>query len=221
MDEFHDPKSKSNSAGAAQDPDSITRHHPPATSPFRHVPIRVVVFSAILLPVVLMPYLLTVRRTLMLRRKVDELHKTTHALRQELDTALAKLSARKTEAQYMKATLTNVVMDTDAVQHRVADLVAENNASRRDFDMLVGESQHSRAQRAALKALGSSLADVAAFMHEMELQIGIQPLSTDAQRRVDRLRIAALRLQNLGTPRQPTSDAAGVEHPGATPADNT
>ena len=55
----------------------------------------------------------------------------------------------------------------------------------------------------ALRALGTSLADIAAFMHEMELQMGIEPLSRDAQRRVDRLRISALRLQNLPVTQQP------------------
>ena len=63
--------------------------------------------------------------------------------------------------------------------------------------------KYRRTQTAALRALGPSLADIAAFMHEMELRMGIEPLSRDAQRRVDRLRISALRLQNLPVTQQP------------------
>jgi len=179
------------------------------TSQFRHVPIRVAVFSAVLLPLVLAPYLFTRRRTLILKRRVNELHHANHALRLEIDAAIAKLSAVKAEAQDIKAALHSAMVNADALRHQMAGLKAGNEASRKDLDRLLTESLHSRAQTAALRALGSSLADVAAFMHEMELQMGIEPLSRDAQRRVDRLRIAALRLQNLTGPQQPATSHDG------------
>jgi len=197
--------------------ESGSRLNDSETNQFRHVPIRVAVFSAVLLPLVLAPYLFTRGRTLILKRRVDELHHTKHALRLEIDAAIAKLSAVKAEAQGIRATLHSVMVDADAARHQMAGLKAGSEASRRDLDRLLTESLHSRAQTAALRALGSSLADVAAFMHEMELQMGIEPLSRDAQRRVDRLRIAALRLQNLTGPQQPATSHDG-NSPGTKPA---
>ncbi|KAK2466475.1 hypothetical protein APHAL10511_002117 [Amanita phalloides] len=164
---------------------------------FRHAPIRVAIFSAVLLPMVLVPYLLTVRRTRTLTYRINELQSTTRALQRELDGANLKLSARKVQREGIEATLRDVVQGTNAIKHQLAGLAAENGTSRRNLDKLLAEAQHSRTQTAALRALGSSLADIAAFMHETELQMGIQPLNKDAQRRVDRLRITALRLQNL------------------------
>ncbi|KAF8639644.1 hypothetical protein AX17_000909 [Amanita inopinata Kibby_2008] len=166
-------------------------------SHFRHAPIRLALFTAVLLPVVLVPYLLTRRRTLALRQRVDELQSTTKALQHELDAALVKLSARKQEHQRMRALLDDVVENSDHVQHQVEGLAAESTVARQDLHRLLADAQPIRAQTAALRALGTSLADIAAFMHEIELEMGIQSLSRDSQRRVDRLRILALRLENL------------------------
>ncbi|KAF8631193.1 hypothetical protein AX15_002525 [Amanita polypyramis BW_CC] len=189
-------------------------------SRYRHAPLRVAIFSAVLLPVVLVPYLLTVRRTRMLRHRIDEVQNATYALRRELDTALAKLAAGKAENQGIKTTLHDVIGDTGVIKHRLEGVVAENGASRKDLDKLLAEAQHSRAQTAALRALGSSLADIAAFMHETELQMGLQPLDRSAQRRVDRLRIAALRLQNLSISQQAgASQGEEASSSSAKPAD--
>ena len=113
-------------------------------SDYRHAPVRVAIFSAVLLPMVLVPYLLTMRRTRMLRRRVDELQNAAHALSRELDTVLAKLSVREAENRGIKDALHAVTRDRDVIRHRMARLAAENGASRTDVDKLLAEAQHSR-----------------------------------------------------------------------------
>lgn len=63
----------------------------------------------------------------------------------------------------------------------------------------IGTIYFGRAQAVTLRALGTSLADVAAFMHEVELEIGMLSQGTD-RRGVDRLRLLAFRM--AGFPRQ-------------------
>lgn len=53
-----------------------------------------------------------------------------------------------------------------------------------------------RTQAATLRALGTSIADVAAFIHQVELEMGLQSHGKD-QHGVERMRLLALRMQNL------------------------
>jgi hypothetical protein len=50
--------------------------------------------------------------------------------------------------------------------------------------------------RLPMHALGSSLADVAAFMQEVEIDFGMNPTSGEDRRGIDRLRVLARQLQN-------------------------
>lgn len=50
--------------------------------------------------------------------------------------------------------------------------------------------------RLPMHALGSSLADIAAFMQEVEIDFGMNPTSGEDRRGIDRLRILARQLQN-------------------------
>lgn len=111
---------------------------------YRQIPVRVAMFSAILLPMVIVPFLLTKRRTRILRYRIDELQNTTRTLQRELSAAQATLSARKAESRGIEATLRNVVREMDALKHRVTELTAEDGAGRRDLDRLLAEAQHSR-----------------------------------------------------------------------------
>ena len=47
-----------------------------------------------------------------------------------------------------------------------------------------------------MHALGSSLADIAAFMQEVEIDFGMSPTSGEDRRGIDRLRVLARQLQN-------------------------
>ena len=111
---------------------------------YRQVPLRVAVFSAILLPMVIVPYLLTKRRTRILRHRIDELQNTTRTLQRELSAAQATLLARKAESRGIEATLRSVVRETDALKHRVTGLTAEDGARQEDLDRLLGEVQYWR-----------------------------------------------------------------------------
>jgi len=54
-----------------------------------------------------------------------------------------------------------------------------------------------RTQAATLRALGMSLADVAAFMQEVELDFGMKTANIADRRGIERLRLLALRMQSL------------------------
>lgn len=111
---------------------------------YRHFPIRVATFSAVLLPMILLPYLLISRRTRILRQRIDELQGTTRALQRELNAAQVKLLARQEESQNLQTALWRVVRKTDAMKQRVTELTAENVAGRNCLDHLLAEAEHSR-----------------------------------------------------------------------------
>jgi hypothetical protein len=111
---------------------------------YRRFPIRVATFSAVLLPMVLLPYLLITRRTSMLRQRIDELQSTTRTLQRELNAAQVKLLARQEEGQNLQATLRSVVRKTDATKQRITELTAENVTGRNDLNHLLAEAEHSR-----------------------------------------------------------------------------
>jgi hypothetical protein len=64
-------------------------------------------------------------------------------------------------------------------------------------DAEVTESLCYRTQAATLRALGTSLADIAAFMHEIELEMGLLSLRADDRRGIERLRALALLMEKL------------------------
>ena len=57
---------------------------------------------------------------------------------------------------------------------------------------------------ATLQELGTSLADVAAFMQEVELDLGMNPTSKEGRRGIDRLRLLAFRMQSIQS--EPVND---------------
>lgn len=60
----------------------------------------------------------------------------------------------------------------------------------------MGSHTH-RTQSAALETLGPSLADIAAFMHEMELRMGLQNSDEKDRWGIHRLRRRAMEVQKL------------------------
>ncbi|PFH52650.1 hypothetical protein AMATHDRAFT_139726 [Amanita thiersii Skay4041] len=168
--------------------------------------VRTAIFSAVLLPVALVPYFITRRGMLMLRHQVDELQRSTTQLHRELNLTLSSLAIAKEEQKRTRALFHDIMENSDDIRQQVDIVRNNNNTCRKDIHALITGTQHMRTQAAALTALGTSLADIAGFMHEMELETGMQSLSKYSQRRVDRLRILALRLQNLSSsPQQPNA----------------
>lgn len=67
-----------------------------------------------------------------------------------------------------------------------------------------------RTHAAALRALGTSLADVAAFMHRVELDMGMLSSQGRDPRGVERLRLTALELEKFGKEEAAESKAASL-----------
>lgn len=93
-------------------------------------------------------------------------------------------------------------MEADAVQRDHARAEWEK-LRRHDFKVLLQDNQRARAHLFALKELGTSLADVAAFMHEVELQQGYTPRKGDG-RGIERIRRLAKTLEELPTASEDT-----------------
>ena len=191
------------------------------------------VLTAFILPVALLPYVLSRRRLSSLHRVVDRMETDIKMLQQNLSRASTEIATRKDENQRMRVLLHQLMQETGSLRTRTKQKDAAQQASdetvRSDLRMLLDERRHARlvlhvsgiismtcyrcissrrTQTAALRALGTSLADVAAFMHEVELEIGLLSQGTD-QRGVDRLRLLAFRMASL--PRQPESKVIGYE----------
>ncbi|KAF8974635.1 hypothetical protein BDZ97DRAFT_39766 [Flammula alnicola] len=158
--------------------------------------------SAFLVPIALLPYLAARRHITSLRRKVELLKKDVRRLRNDLDLAISDQRSTSSELRLLQTTVLNASKGSnelrDRFNRREADRIASNESMRADLKKLLDDRQQSRTQAATLRALGMSLADVAAFMQEVELEFGMgtsQPRKD--QRGIERLRLLALRMQIL------------------------
>ncbi|KAF9008744.1 hypothetical protein BDQ17DRAFT_72345 [Cyathus striatus] len=156
------------------------------------------VFSSFFVPIIAIPYFLARRHISALRLQVQELERRTNAVQSDLSnmkahTVTVKAECRRDIVQLQKL---NNEMRAVCAQIRKESQLATGN-SRTDIQKLALEMKRTRSsQNTALWALGSSLADVAAFMHETELTMGLQTQKHD-QRGIERLRSLAWKMQNL------------------------
>jgi hypothetical protein len=190
-------------------------------TPFRAIT-HLAVLTAFILPITVLPYVLTRRRLSSLHRQIDSMGTTMKILQQDLSRATSVVATHKEDTRRMKALLHRMMQEADQSRLRANKREAEQAASgetvRSDLRMLLNERQHTRlvqyhigngpdhryifsrrTQGATLRSLGTSLADVAAFMHEVELEMGMVSQGTD-QRGVNRLRLLAFRMTS--PPRQ-------------------
>ena len=157
-------------------------------------------------------------RSSLLRKQVDEAGAKVKILRQDLGKVSSELATRKDENRQLRTVLHDVKEETSKlrlqVRQRDMEQIALNKVIRNDLRILLDERQHARwvcidaprrsqkrraphrTQAATFGALGTSLADVAAFMHEVELGMGMLSQNED-QRGVHRLRLLALRMTSL------------------------
>ncbi|KAF5369940.1 hypothetical protein D9758_001294 [Tetrapyrgos nigripes] len=179
------------------------------------------VLASVILPLTFVPYLLARRRVSALGQRVK--HLETHL--QSIHKDLSRLTKLETSLQAIQrdlrfitnesnsamedqrrtmTSLHEVMMETDEIRLQAQETAASQKAimdtTQSDLQRLLEEARHARAQGEAIRALGPSLADVAAFMYEVEL---LMPVTSKANEkdRVEELRSVAFRLQNL--PRQP------------------
>jgi len=160
------------------------------------------VLAAFLLPITFLPYVVIRRQLVTLRRKLDDVQLTA-ASQQDVRRLLAIGAERD---KYIQSTIDKVKREVEVLRleadRRQRTQITSDNLIRSDLRQLLNERRHARAQVMTLRELGSSLADVAAFMHEVELREGLVRLETQGGDkggidRIDRLRSLALQMHDL------------------------
>ncbi|KAH9048967.1 hypothetical protein EDB84DRAFT_1454687 [Lactarius hengduanensis] len=175
---------------------------------------RLVIFAALLLPSALVPLFVLRRSVNQLHRKIDELKGATNSLHQEFKTVMLELSIRREQHEQLRA----MIAET---RERLANWRRETQrkqATRANWDQQTREQiqglvTSNRIQTSRLRELGTSLADVAAFMQEIELQQGFFSPKVDG-RGIERLRFLAMQFERMGK----TKDS-GAEKGGSTASD--
>lgn len=189
----------------------------PPLSPLTHI----LIFASVLTPIALLPYLAVRSHLLSLHRKVGDLSAANAALRRDLKTTLLESSIRREEHDRLRALLEETRRDMEKVKaegarREVAKATADERI-RRDIQDLLVERQKTRwviyrplpkgrpnvlafvrirAGLSTLRDMSSSLADIAAFMHEVEVQQGFVSRKNDG-RGIERIRQLAYKLQGL------------------------
>ncbi|KAK7470917.1 hypothetical protein VKT23_002333 [Stygiomarasmius scandens] len=164
------------------------------------------VFAAVILPITLAPYFLARRRVSMLRKQVSTLENRLQSLNRDIQSMMNESSPVKDEHRRIRGLLHEIM--SNAEEHRLQTQESAksqnimNQATQSELQRLLEEAQHFRAQGDALRALGPSLADIASFMHEIELFMPLDTVSGE-KNRVEQLRLLAFRFQNL--PRKSSS----------------
>ncbi|KAG1892740.1 hypothetical protein F4604DRAFT_1701342 [Suillus subluteus] len=156
------------------------------------------VLALFLTPLATVPYLLSKRRISALSRRLDELSATTTALRKELKASATENATRKMELHRTSASLEAARLELIQLRRSLRQLRTEHDASqittRNALKQLLEERKLTSERLALLPQLGTSLADVAAFMYEVELHHGIASSVIDGHG-VERLRRLALKFQ--------------------------
>ncbi|KAL1693870.1 hypothetical protein GGG16DRAFT_88237 [Schizophyllum commune] len=175
----------------SQKPDgfSIGRKYP-ATTHFA-------VAAALLLPVACIPYFVYRRRIRSLELQLQRLNDTlltlqddaTGYIRQQA-SASARAHARSTAA------IQNLSKDLSSLRIQMNEDICANmersDNTAKDIDQVLAAL---RLHASLLRSLGVSLADVANFMHDQELRLGLNTSQSPLE--VDKLRHIAVRLREL------------------------
>ncbi|KAI0765508.1 hypothetical protein BC629DRAFT_1258936, partial [Irpex lacteus] len=165
-------------------------------SPLTHIAI----FAAILAPTAILPYLAVRRHLISLHRKVAEVGVANAALQRDLKTALLEASIRREEHDRLRTMIGEARRDLERIRAEVGrnELARARleERTKRDIQDLMEEKLRTRNGLAHLRDLSSSLADIAAFMHEVEVQQGFVSRKNDG-RGIERIRQLAYRLQRI------------------------
>ncbi|KAI9467274.1 hypothetical protein BJY52DRAFT_1201588 [Lactarius psammicola] len=159
---------------------------------------RLLIFAALLLPSALVPLFVLRRSVNQLHRKIDELKGATNSLHQEFKSTILELSIRREQHKKLRAMiaktregLANMHRETQRTQ------AARANWDQQTREQIQGLVTSNRIQTSHLRELGTSLADVAAFMQEIELQQGFFMPKVDG-RGIERLRFVAMQFESMG-----------------------
>ncbi|KAF8506021.1 hypothetical protein F5888DRAFT_1791944 [Russula emetica] len=159
---------------------------------------RLIIFSALVLPSALIPLLVLRRSVNNLHRKVDELRVATRDLNHEFKSVMLELSVRREGHEQLQAMIAET---RGGLINLRGETYRRRRARAREDERMQGQVQElgasNRTQILRLRELGTSLADVAAFMQEMELQQGFFTPRFDGKG-IERLRFLAMQFEGLG-----------------------
>ncbi|KAK0206319.1 hypothetical protein DFS33DRAFT_1313916 [Desarmillaria ectypa] len=175
---------------------------------------RFAILTAFIVPITFIPYLLTRGHVSSLRRQILELEKSNRVMRRELSLESSLHSEEHRRLRGLVQGIKGELGVLQAVsQERDTKHVKEGKGVRSELQSLIEVVRDSRStQSTTSKALGTSLADIAAFMQELELVMGLQGTVNGGhlhEERVDRLRQLAFQLSAQRT--EAGSDEASHE----------
>lgn len=174
--------------------------------------------SVVLLPIGLLPYVLARRQINILRRMTEKQERKTTILQNTLHLTSDTHNIMKSEVKRLQDLSQETIEATAALRREISQQKAEHRQSHQtinaDLKTLLKEAQNARyvafdlfrapinqslerAHAASLHALGTSLADIAAFMQEVELDFGMNLTQHTDRLGVERLRILARRMQSI------------------------
>jgi len=202
-------------------------HLPDSPNPSPTSPLTgLLLISAIFIPISFLPYVVLRRHLLRLNGNLDKLAAATTEIRHELSTARLQLQLRNEElsrmrgdCEHLKTDINHVRDDFQGDHEQVVTLKSEIQKLREHTILLeqrhgsAADAQDSRMVRTeseinclkttdsiytgSFKELGISLANIAAVLHEIDVQLGPLPGRGDEKsRRIEALRSVALKLQN-------------------------
>ncbi len=178
--------------------------------------------SAFLFPIGLLPYLVARRQINKLRRMVVKLERKTIVLQNALGLTSDTHNIMKSEVKRIQNLSSDTMEVTAALRREVSQQKAERRQSDQainaDLKKLLEETQNARCatfdffaslnnltlrvHAASLHALGTSLADIAAFMQEVELDFGMNLTQHTDRLGIERLRLLARRMQCIDSHQQ-------------------
>ncbi|VDB90175.1 unnamed protein product [Peniophora sp. CBMAI 1063] len=136
--------------------------------------VRLVVFTSLVFPVALIPFLMLRRSLHGLHVKTDSVQGNIIGLHRKLKDTLYDLSWRREEHAKLGATVTEMQSTIASLREQMHKEQLERVEREKEWEMrmqrLAMSDAESRAQLARLRKLGASMGDVAAFMHEVEIQ---------------------------------------------------
>lgn len=184
-------------------------------SPWTHFAI----ITGVLTPVALLPYLAVRGQLAALQRAVHEVSQTGAALQRELKAALLETAIRREEHDRLAGALADARREFEAfrAEHRARELqrARAEERTRAQIEELAAQNARTRTNLATLRDLSPTLADIAAFMHEVELQQGFATHKNDG-RGIEKIRQFAYKLGSMLT-----SDAEADNPPQTDTASST
>jgi biopolymer transport protein ExbB/TolQ len=109
---------------------------------------HVATLTAFVLPIFLLPYLLTRRRLSLINQRIDKVGANARVLQQDLNGIYSELAVRKDEHRRLKALVYDTMRETDELQLQAEQQDAKQSASnesiRSDIQKLLDETQYTR-----------------------------------------------------------------------------